>query len=573
MPLQAVTKKKNKKTQDTTIMKAKYALIALLAITFFGCDDNTGNLGFGMFPDSDKNINGQLKTYPVITESVEAGRIYAKTNIGYVGKFTDETFGTYQAGFLSTLNCPTGLTFPGVYNGTAFDSNNKVTNTMVGAERESDDDIIIIRDEDKVIGNIHTVELYLWYDTYFGDSLTACRLSVYKLDEALETAKNEEYYYTDINPTLFYKEDDLLGTKAYTAVDLSVKDSIRNLSTYVPSVHLAFEKNISEKVGGEILKAFRNRSGKFDNQDFINAFKGIYVKSDYGDGTVLYVDQVQMNVVYKNYAVDSISGKPLKTYDNKDDSTYYAYRIFNSTREVIQANKLDNDSKVDDLIANHNNCTYLKTPAGIFTQATLPISQINEELFGDTLNAVKLTFSNYNQPSSSANFGMSAPSNVMLIRKKDKDRFFAKNLLNDGVSSFLTSHTTSTNQYTFSNITRLINTCINDRKAAEKEIKENGKVNYTIYNAETGKDESKTAHDIAEWEEDTEWDKVVLIPVLVTYDSSSSNYGTSNVIGIQHDLKPGYVKLKGGKLGESEAAYRLSLEVVYTSFTGTSQNN
>ncbi len=29
-------------------MKAKYALIALLAITFFGCDDNTGGLGLGM---------------------------------------------------------------------------------------------------------------------------------------------------------------------------------------------------------------------------------------------------------------------------------------------------------------------------------------------------------------------------------------------------------------------------------------------------------------------------------------------------------------------------------------------
>lgn len=551
-------------------MKAKYALIALLAITFFGCDDNTGNLGFNMFPDSDKNINGQLKTYPVTTESVPAGRIYAKTNIGYVGKFTDETFGTYQAGFLSTLNCPTGLTFPGVYNGTALDSNNKVTNTMVGAERESDDDIIIIRDGKDVVGNIHTVELYLWYDTYFGDSLTACRLSVYKLKEPLETAKNEEYYYTDIDPTQFYKEDDLLGTKAYTAVDLSVKDSIRNLSTYVPSVHLAFEKNIANEVGGEILKAFRNSSGKFGNQDFINAFKGIYVKSDYGDGTVLYVDQVQMNVVYKNYAVDSISGKPLKTYDNKDDSTYYAYRIFNSTREVIQANKLDNDEKVDELIETHNNCTYLKTPAGIFTQATLPINQINEDLSGDTLNAVKLTFSSYNQSNNNSNFGMSAPSNVMLIRSKEKERFFANNLLNDGVSSFLTSHTTSTNQYTFSNITRLINACINDRKAAEKEIKEGREVKYTIYNAKTGKDDPKTTRDIKEWEKDTQWNKVELIPVLVTYDSSSSNTGTSNIIGIQHDLKPGYVKLKGGKLGVDNPEYRLNLEVVYTNFTGQS---
>lgn len=557
-------------------MKAKYALIALLAITFFGCDDNTGNLGFDMFPDSDKNINGQLKTYPVTTESVPAGRIYAKTNIGYVGKFTDETFGTYQAGFLSTLNCPTGLTFPGVYNGTAFNDKNKITNTMVSTK--SDDIVLIHKDPEdvtsEVIGNIHTVELYLWYDTYFGDSLTACRLSVYQLDKELEKADEKNaYYYTDIDPNEFYDEsnaESLLGTKAYTAVDLSVKDSIRNLSTYVPSVHLALEKTTSERIGGEILRMFRKAqtSGTaFGNKEFLDAFKGIYVKSDYGDGTVLYVDQVQMNVVYKNYAIDSISGKPLKTYDNKNDSTYYAYRIFNSTREVIQANKLDNDEKVDELIETHDNCTYLKTPAGIFTQATLPVNQISEELSGDTLNAVKLTFSSYNQPSSSSNFGMAAPSNVMLIREKDKESFFANNQLNDGVSSFLTSHNTSTNQYTFSNITRLINACINDRKAAERDIK-NGGVTYTVYNEKTGKDESKTTNDITEWEDDTQWDKVVLIPVLVTYDSSSSSNGTSNIIGIQHDLKPGYVKLKGGKLGKDNPNYRLNLEVVYTNFSG-----
>ena len=31
-------------------MKAKYALIALLAITFLGCEDNTAGLGLLMFP-------------------------------------------------------------------------------------------------------------------------------------------------------------------------------------------------------------------------------------------------------------------------------------------------------------------------------------------------------------------------------------------------------------------------------------------------------------------------------------------------------------------------------------------
>ena len=67
--------------------------------------------------------------------------------------------------------------------------------------------------------------------------MTACRLSVYELGgNGKETLNLDNAYYTDINPEDFYDSQNILGTKAYTAVDLSVKDSIRNLSTYVPSV-------------------------------------------------------------------------------------------------------------------------------------------------------------------------------------------------------------------------------------------------------------------------------------------------------------------------------------------------
>ena len=52
---------------------------------------------------------------------------------------------------------------------------------------------------------------------------------------------------------------------------------------------------------------------------------------------------------------------------------------------------------------------------------------------------------------------------------------------------------------------------------------------------------------------------MVLIPVLVQYDSSSNK----NMISIQHDLQPGYVKLEGGPDGT-----KLKLEVTYTNFNG-----
>lgn len=532
-------------------MKAKYALIALLAITFWGCDDNTAGLGLGMFPGSDQNINGKLSTFDVTTESVHAGEIYAMTNVGYVGKFTDEIFGTYQAGFLAELNCPSGMTFPGVYDGTALDEKKKATRVMVDEAGLGDDVEPIYNSQNKLIGNIHTIELYLWYSSYFGDSLTACRLSVYELNKNLDT---EHAYYTNIDPEEYYDhanpDNSLLGTKAYTAVDLSVKDSIRNLSTYVPSVHVSFRDKAAKEIGKEIIKKANELGVNLDNKEFRKIFKGIYVKSDYGDGTVLYINQAQMNVVYKCYAVDTITGVKLqkKVAENGvyKDSTYYGYRTFATTREVIQANQLENDKAAIQNCINKSEWTYLKSPAGIFTQLTLPVSQIAKKLLGDTLNAVKLGIPIYNE-TSDKKFGMSTPKNVLLIRKKYKDSFFKSNQLSDGItSSLFTPTTTSFTQYTFNNITQMINDCLKDgeREKAEKSLP----MTLEIINS-LGEKEEKVVTTIEEWEEYSDWNKFILIPVLVTTDSSSSNsyYGSSsNVISIQHDLKPGYARLKGG---------------------------
>lgn len=560
-------------------MKAKYALIALLAISFWGCDDNTAGLGLGMFPGSDQNINGKLSTFDVTTESVHTGEVYAMTNVGYIGKFTDEIFGTYQAGFLAELNCPAGMTFPGVYNGTALDGDKKATNTMVDEEGLGDDVEGIYNNENKLIGNIHTIELYLWYSSYFGDSLTACRLSVYELNKNLDT---EHAYYTNIDPEEYYDhantDNSLLGTKAYTAVDLSVKDSIRKLSTYVPSVHVSFRDKAAKEIGKEIIKRANELGVNFDNKEFRKIFKGIYVKSDYGDGTVLYIDQAQMNVVYKCYAVDTITGIKLKKNVVKEgeskDSTYYGYRIFATTREVIQANQLDNDKAAIQDCINKPEWTYLKSPAGIFTQLTLPVSQIAEKLQGDTLNAVKLGIPIYNE-TSDKKFGMSMPRSVLLIRKKYKDSFFKDNKLSDGITSSLfdnSSSTSSFNQYTFNNITQMINDCLADgeREKAEKSLP----MTLEIINS-LGEKEEQVVTTIEEWEKYSDWNKFILIPVLVTKDSSSSNsyYGSSNVISIQHDLKPGYVRLKGGTNAtntslpkEEQDKYKLKLEVVSTNF-------
>lgn len=102
---------KNNKNQDTTIMKAKYVWVALLALTFFGCDDNTGTrIG---------NASGKRPKYQWKIHHLRVDykfrfirSCFAKTSVGYVGKFTDKEFGDYEASFLAQLNSRTGFPFP-----------------------------------------------------------------------------------------------------------------------------------------------------------------------------------------------------------------------------------------------------------------------------------------------------------------------------------------------------------------------------------------------------------------------------------------------------------------------------
>lgn len=515
-------------------MKMKYIGTLLLAVfTFFGCDDNTGRLGLGMLPDSD-NISVHTTTFNVTTQSLFADSVYAKTNIGYIGKFTDQKFGYYEAGFLTQLNSTDNFSFPDVYKVTEQDSQGnptKATGTMAG---------------DSVV----SVQLVIYYSKWFGDSLNACRMSVYELDKELE--KNR---YTNIDPEKYYNKQDpqLLGRKAYTAYDTSVPDSVRfhknpaGNRTYYPN--LAFQLDRKKFGDDRILKVYRQHPEYFKNSAaFIDkVFKGVYAKSDYGDGTILYIDRVDLQMQFRFHQTDKTTGVALKKKDGTDSLFYSTNTVFASTKEVIQANQFLNSKELETIAENEKEWTYIKSPAGIFTQAIMPYDDIYKELAQDTLNAVKLTFTNYNEENN-YKFSMRPPGNVLLIRKQDLKTFFEENKVVDNVTSFTVTHNNiATNQYTFRNIARLVTSCINEKQAAKKKARE----------------EAGTIWDETKWETDwkaknKDWDRVLLIPVNIIYDSTSKD---KNITGIQNDLKPGYAKLKGGLDGEP-----LKIEVTSTRF-------
>lgn len=234
-------------------MKVRYLGTLLLAVlTFFGCDDNTGTLGLGMLPDSD-GMSAHTTTFNVTTRSFAVDSVFAKTSTGYIGKFSDPEFGYYETSFLTELNCTENFSLPEVYKETEWDSEGnptKATGIMAG---------------DSVV----SVQLAVYYSSWFGDSLNACRMSIYELDKKLD--KNR---YTNINPEEYYNKYDpksLLGRKAYSAFDTSVPDSVRfekdnnGYYTFYPNVTFPLDR----KTFGEdrILKVYREHPEYFKNSD------------------------------------------------------------------------------------------------------------------------------------------------------------------------------------------------------------------------------------------------------------------------------------------------------------------
>ena len=348
------------------------------ALVFFACDDTTNTLGMGMLPDSD-GMSAHTITFDVTTHSYLADAVYAKTSTGYVGRFTDPEFGAYTSSFLTELNCT---------------DNFKFSETLPPLYEEYYSGDTLKGKGTRVDENVAGLKLILYYSSWFGDSLNACRMSAYELNDRWIQERQDgtkHYRYTDINPQDYYDETGLLGRKAYSAYDTTVPDSVRNATdssgnpTYSPSIVF----NLPTKEFGEdrILKPYRDPATRhyFDNpESFIeNVFKGVY--------------QMRLHLYYVN---DS-TGVKLKKQDGTDSTYYSTNTLFASTKEVTQVNHFLNSEKLSERI-NEKGWTYLKSPAGIFTQATLPYDEIYAQLANDTLNGARLTFTNYRQGRSAA---------------------------------------------------------------------------------------------------------------------------------------------------------------------------
>ncbi len=483
----------------------KFNLFAgiMLAMSWLciSCDDNTGEIGSSLIDDLDHLIVS-TDTFEVTTRSILADSVLSRSTVGYLGKVRDPETGAYlTSDFMTQFFAMEDMSMP---------------------EKDS---IISVKD-----GNIvaDSCDIRLYYTEFYGDSLAAMKLTAYEMSKPMSESQK---YYSNFDPIAngYVDGQHMTVNKMYTLTDMNVSPSSRYSSDYMPSIRICLDKEYTDRDGNKynnfgtyLLRKYYSNPEKFNNiyaflQDVV---PGFYFKVKSGLGSMAYVSLSQLNVYYRYTYKGTVS----KTDGTEKDTVYVASDMmsFPGTEEVLQTSRMENDNNTLSRLVGDNSCSYIKTPAGIFTEVTLPVDEIVSKHTGDSINSAKVVFTRINDKNTYGDYSLSAPSTLLMIPKNELHSFFDQNKVADYKTSFLASYSSSANTYTFSNISNLIR--------------------HLASNAD------RTQSD---------WNKVVLVPVTTTYDAQSS------LSKVSHDMSMSSTRLVGG----SENPYSpIRISVVYGKF-------
>ena len=480
-------------------MKTKGALatlIALATLLIAGCDDNTSTMGI---PSKDEEVFPSYGTFLAYTHSEAMDSVLGNSTSSYLGSIDDPETGTrIRADFAAQFHTFENYSFP------KFD----LMFPDDGVKRTTDS----IRCD--------SVEVRLYFSNYYGAKNAPLKLEVYPLDKN-NVLQEEEDYYTDTNLDQFVLPgSEPIATKVFTTEDYNLADAERNSATHADNVRIM----LPDTVGSLIMRAYYDHPEYFkDSYTFIRKVcPGFLFKIRSGNGSMLSVDVSTLNIYFNFY--DKV----------KRDSTCSALARFAATPEVIQSTQFSNDDMQS--LVEEDDCTYLKTPAGIMTVAQLPINEIYQNHETDSVSRAQLTFTRLNNTKPSTQ-SLGIPQSLLLVRKADATLFFKKRSVADSKTSYTTSYSSTYNTYTFNNICRLISLCRKEKLASMKA-------------------ENLTEQ---EWEQKhPDWNKVVLIPVSIS--TATDTYGETHQVSVTHDMSMNSIRLQGG------ANTPIKMQVIYSRF-------
>lgn len=477
-------------------------VLVIAALTFAACDDTTEGIG-GSITNKIDNINISDSAFNVTTKSIVAGAVLSRNNTGLIGKMKDPETGNYVKGdYMTQLS---------------------VLPTF------SVDTLDYIKQANK--GSIEADSCYLLvsYNASYGDTIAPMKVTAYEMTKPM--AEDQEYYSDyDAFKKGWVSEDNQHWSSNY---NLSNTSDVKNFKIYLNKEYKKDGKTY-KNYGSYIMQTYAEHPEYFKtNYKFLhNVCPGFYIKNVGGTGNMAKIWNTELIFYWTRH----------KTIKADSTAVSIGYNRFDGTEEVLQLNKIENDTENMKKLASQQNWTYLKSPAGIFTEVTLPIEDIMKGHEKDTLNTASISFPRLNNDNEDNPYNFATPSTILMVQKDSLQSFFEKSKLADNRTSYTASYSNTgsyKNAYTFQNIANLVSAMYKNK----------------------GKGEN--------------WNKVVLVPVNVI----TTTQGYTTVISkINHDMSLASTRLIVGtddsdkdyttdkKTGKKVASGPIRIKVIYSKF-------
>lgn len=479
-------------------------VLVIAALTFAACDDTTEEIG-GSITNKIDNINISDSAFNVTTKSIVAGAVLSRNNTGLIGKMKDPETGNYVKGDYMTQ-----LSVLPTFDVDTLDYIKQANNGSIEAD---------------------SCYLLISYNASYGDTIAPMKVTAYEMTEPM--AEDQEYYSDyDAFKEGWVSENNQHWSSNY---NLSNTSDVKNFKIYLNKEYKKDGKRY-KNYGSYIMQTYAEHPEYFKtNYKFLhNVCPGFFIKNVGGTGNMAKIWNTELIFYWTRH-------KTIKAKDGVTDSTAVSigYNRFDGTEEVLQLNKIENKNLEE--LASKQNYTYLKSPAGIFTEVTLPIKDIMKGHEKDTLNTATISFPRLNADEDNP-YNFATPSTILMVQKDSLQSFFEKSKLADNRTSYTASYSstgTYKNAYTFQNIANLVSAMYKNK----------------------GKGEN--------------WNKVVLVPVNVI----TTTQGYTTVISkINHDMSLASTRLIVGtddpnkdyttdqKTGKKVASGPIRIKVIYSKF-------
>ncbi len=483
----------------TTLTKISSTALLFTIAILCACDDTTGTFGTEIMPEYGA-LQTATSTYKMDSRTQKMDAILATTNTCYLGSVVDpETRAKTTCNFLAQFHLAENYKLP------------------------ADPDIIV-----------DSCDIRIYFDNYYGDSLTTMKLLVQELDTA-KVMEEGISYYTDINPS------DYLSTTSDVKVSMTyaVKDLMRpETETEGTSYYRSIRVPLPVSYGQFLINKYYDHPEYFKNSYMFihHVCPGFFFEITGGAGSMVETVITTLNVYFR-YHTKTAAG---------NDTIVDGLQRMAATEEVLQNTQIENKMPAS-MLDSSNGYTYIKSPSGLCTEITLPIDEvIAGEHYNDTINSASFSVRCFNDKTHNI-YDLSAPPTILMIRKDEQHTFFEKSKLT-GAQAYISNHNAMTNAYTFSNISQLIKILKHERDEA-----------CGVLPTDT-EDERKAKYQ--PWEtQNPNWNKVILLPVQPEYSTTNSGYGTTSqtLMRLHNEFGMHSAKLQGG----DDA---IDLSIIYSRF-------